>query len=235
MFPIAILAGGLATRLWPITETIPKALIDINGEPFIAHQLRLLRKNNITKVVLCVGYLGEQIEAVVGNGKNFDLTVKYSYDSPKNGQLLGTAGSLKKALPFLGESFLVIYGDSYLPCDYEAAQKTFIAQKLLSLMTVFYNQGQWDKSNVKYRDHQIMMYDKQSLDPELEYIDYGLGAFHAAAFDVVPNGVPYDLADLYQTLLHQKQLGVWESKARFYEIGSLSGIEETKQFLKRNL
>lgn len=233
LFPIAILAGGLATRLRPVTETIPKALIDIQGEPFILHQLRLLKKQGFQHVVICAGYLGEQIEAVVGDGSREGVCVKYSYDSPEKGKLLGTAGALKKALPYLDEHFFVMYGDSYLPCDYALIQQSFLEQKKNSLMTVFHNQGQWDKSNVKYENHQILIYDKKSMDPSLKYIDYGLGLFHRAAFDIVPKDEPYDLADLYQTLLSQKQLGAFEVKERFYEIGSFVGIEETNEFVKK--
>ncbi len=231
VFPVAILAGGLATRLRPVTETIPKALIDIQGEPFIYHQLRLLKKNGVEKVILCVGYLGEQIEAVVGSGKYFGLKVEYAYDAPEGGPLLGTAGAIKKALPLLGENFFVMYGDSYLPCDYQIVQQAFEKQKKLSLMTVFHNLGQWDKSNVKYENEQILIYDKKSSDPELHYIDYGLGVFNATAFDKVPANVFYDLAELYQILLVENQLAACEVKERFYEVGSFVGIDEMNQLV----
>src|SRR5712691_5353435 len=128
MFPVVILAGGLATRLRPLTETIPKALIDVNGEPFIAHQLRLLRTNGIERVVVCAGYLGEMIQEYVGIGVRFGLHVAFVFDGPK---LLGTAGAIKRALPLLGPEFFVLYGDSYLPCDYHAVQSSFMrANKL---------------------------------------------------------------------------------------------------------
>src|SRR4249920_371008 len=118
MLTIAILAGGLATRLRPVTETIPKALIEVAGEPFLAHQLRLLRRNGFDHVVLCVGYLGEQIRDFAGDGSSFGLRVEYVFDGPK---LLGTAGALRRALPQLGDAFAVTYGDSYLPVDYRGA------------------------------------------------------------------------------------------------------------------
>src|SRR5215475_16199750 len=114
MLPVAILAGGLATRLRPITERIPKALIEINGEPFIAHQLRLLRSRGIRRVVLCLCYLGEMVRDFVGGGQAFDLAVEYSFDGPV---LLGTAGAIHRAIPLLGGAFFVLYGDSWLPCD----------------------------------------------------------------------------------------------------------------------
>src|SRR5262245_12440836 len=121
MLPAAILAGGLATRLRPITEKIPKALIEINGEPFLAHQLRLLRGNGIERVVICAGYLGEQIRGFAGNGNRFQLHIDYSFDGPV---LLGTGGALRRALGLLGPAFFVIYGDSYLTCDYAAVERT---------------------------------------------------------------------------------------------------------------
>jgi NDP-sugar pyrophosphorylase family protein len=147
MLPIAILAGGLATRLRPITETIPKALIEVAGEPFLAHQLRLLRRYGFERVVLCVGYLGEMIQAFAGNGAAFGLRVEYAFDGP---QLLGTGGALRRALPLLGERFAVIYGDSYLPCDYQAALAAFDDSGKLGLMSVYRNEGRWDTSNVEF-------------------------------------------------------------------------------------
>ena len=114
LHPVAILGGGLATRLRPLTDRIPKALVDVNGEPFIAHQMRLLRSNGVERVVYCAGYRGEMIREYTGDGARFGLEVEYSFDGPAP---LGTAGAIKRALPLLGESFFVLYGDSYLPCD----------------------------------------------------------------------------------------------------------------------
>ena len=113
--PVAILAGGLATRLRPVTEDTPKALLDVAGKPFVVRQLEYLRQQGIVRVVLCVGYLGEQIRAVVGDGSALGLEVLYSWDGP---QLLGTGGALRHALSALGEQFMVLYGDSYLPIDF---------------------------------------------------------------------------------------------------------------------
>lgn len=226
--PIAILAGGLATRLRPLTEKIPKALIDVGGEPFIAHQLRLLKSNGLERVVICAGFLGQMIQDVIGDGQKFDLVVDYSFDGEP---LLGTGGSVKKALPLLGPAFFVLYGDSYLPCDYDAVQKAFEASGKKALMTVFRNQGAWDTSNVEFREGQIWVYDKEKRTPRMEYIDYGLGVFQDNVFDLVPDGKPYDLAEVYKTLLGRSELAAIEVQKRFYEIGSWQGLEETKQFL----
>lgn len=228
MLPIAILAGGVATRLRPLTETIPKALVDVNGEPFVAHQLRLLRANGIERVIVCAGYLGEMIQECVGNGIRFGLQVEFSFDGPR---LLGTGGAIKKALPLLGEAFFVLYGDSYLPCDYRAVQTEFDKSGRLALMTVFRNDGRWDRSNIEFVNGRVGAYDKRHHTPRMHHIDYGLGVFKQSAFEIVPDGQPYDLTTLYQYLLTQGELVAYETSQRFYEIGSLEGLEETRRHL----
>lgn len=228
MLPIAILAGGVATRLRPLTATIPKALVDVNGEPFVAHQLRLLRANGIERVIVCAGYLGGMIQECVGNGVRFGLQVEFSFDGPR---LLGTGGAIKKALPLLGEAFFVLYGDSYLLCDYRAAQIEFERSGRLALMTVFRNDGRWDRSNVEFVNGRVGAYDKRHHTPRMHHIDYGLGVFKQSAFEIVPDGQPYDLVTLYQYLLTQGELAAHETSQRFYEIGSLEGLEETRRYM----
>jgi NDP-sugar pyrophosphorylase family protein len=230
MLPIAILAGGLATRLRPVTETIPKALIEIAGEPFLAHQLRLLRAAGYERVVLCVGYLGEMVRDFAGDGAVFGLRVDYSFDGP---QLLGTAGAIVRALPMLGDRFSVIYGDSYLPCDYAAAEQTFADSGKLGLMTVYRNEGQWDASNVEFDGVRVVRYDKANRTPAMRHIDYGLGVLRREALAGVPADRPYDLAAVYQDLVRRGELAAWESPDRFYEIGSLEGIADLTEFLSR--
>jgi NDP-sugar pyrophosphorylase family protein len=228
MLPVAILAGGLATRLRPATEKIPKSLLEVNGEPFIAHQLRLLKANGVPRVVLCVGFLGEMVRDVVKDGHAFGLEVKYSFDGPA---LLGTAGALKRALPLLGRAFLTLYGDSYLLCDYAAVAKTFEESGKQALMTVFHNEGQWDTSNVQFENGAILSYNKKERTPRMKYIDYGLGAFAAKALDRVPADQAFDLADLYQAILAEGELAGMEILQRFYEIGSPEGLAETSRFI----
>jgi len=228
MFPVAILAGGLATRLRPATETIPKALIEVGGEPFLAHQLRLLTRSGIERVVLCIAHRGEQIQQYAGNGSRFGVHLEYSYDGPR---LLGTAGALRQALMMLGESFFVLYGDSYLPCDYRAVEQTFLDSGKLGLMTVFHNESKWDTSNVEFSGGRLLAYDKGARTPRMRHIDYGLGVFRSAAFAALPDGQPYDLATLYQDLLARDELAAHEVGQRFYEIGSFAGIRELEEFL----
>jgi NDP-sugar pyrophosphorylase family protein len=228
LLTVAILAGGLATRLRPVTETVPKSLLVVNGEPFAIHQLRLLRLKGIKRVVMCVGHLGELVQRAIGDGSSLGLQVDYSFDGTV---LLGTAGAIAKALPKLGESFFVVYGDSYLPCDYAAVAREFESANVLGLMTVFRNDGKWDRSNVEFEGGKILAYSKTDRNPRMHYIDYGLGVFRAEAFESVMGGEPCDLAEFYAGLLQRRQLAAYEVKERFYEIGSPEGLRETTEFL----
>lgn len=224
----AILAGGLGTRLRPLTETLPKALVEINGTPFVAHQLNLLRSRGIPRVVLCIGHLGEMIREYVGDGSRFGVEVAYSFDGPV---LRGTAGALRQALGLLGERFFVLYGDSYLPCDYAAVENAFLASGKPALMTVFHNQNRWDRSNVEFTGGRILVYDKAAAGPRMRHIDYGLGAFHRDGLTkLAPRET--DLAAVYRELLRQDALAAWEVQERFYEIGSPAGVAELSEWLR---
>jgi NDP-sugar pyrophosphorylase family protein len=228
-WPVAILAGGLAKRLRPITGTIPKALVTIAGVPFLAHQLRLLHSAGLRRIIICAGYLGEMIEAEFGDGASFDLRIQYSFDGPR---LLGTGGALKQALPLLGRRFFVLYGDSYLPIDYRKAALAFGSDDKKGLMTVYRNEGRWDASNVQFDAGQILGYDKERRTPEMHHIDYGLGILRAESLASWPDEEPFDLADVYRHLLSENQLSGHEVTERFYEIGSPEGLAELDAFLR---
>jgi len=225
---VALLAGGLGTRLRPITASIPKALVEVAGRPFIAHQLRLLRARGVTRVVVCAGHLGEMIMEFVGDGSRFGLHVEYSFDGPR---LLGTAGALKAALPKLGEQFFVLYGDSYLDTDYLAVAAYFEQSGRAGLMTVFHNDGQWDRSNIVMQNGHIVLYDKRRDLPEMTHIDYGLGMLRAEALEQLSDSEPSDLADVYRDLLARRELAAYEVTQRFYEIGSVDGIADTERYI----
>jgi MurNAc alpha-1-phosphate uridylyltransferase len=228
MFPAAILCGGLAKRLGSVTASVPKSLISICGEAFLGHQLRLLRDRGIDEAVLCVGHLGHMIQDFAGDGSKFGLHLSYSEDGQV---LLGTAGAIKRALPFLGECFFVIYGDSYLPCDYEEVARQFNNTDARGLMTVYRNEGRFDSSNVEYEAGRIIRYDKRNRTPAMAFIDYGLGVFRRAAFRDVPGERPFDLADVYAGLLAEDSLAAAEIGERFYEIGSAQGIADLERYL----
>ena len=228
--PLAILAGGMATRLHPITETIPKALVDVAGEPFIFRQLEYLGNQGIQEVVLCTGHLGEMIEEVVGDGSQWELQVRYSADGPT---LLGTGGALRQALPMLGDAFFVLYGDSFLPIDFKAVKEAYLKCGKAALMTVMRNGDRWDKSNVIFRDGELLMYDKHSPHSEMEFIDYGLSVMSAKVLAQHPVNHHFDLAELYTGLSKVGNLAGLEIYERFYEIGSHQGLAETEDFFLR--
>ena len=229
--PVAILAGGLATRLKPITEKIPKLLVEVAGEPFFSHQLRLLKGAGLNRLVLCVGYLGERIVEAYGDGAKWGISIDYSFDGPT---LLGTGGALIRALPKLGDRFYVLYGDSYLPIDYLAVGEAFLKSGKQGLMTVFENREKYDASNVWFQDGVIRSYDKKDKVPEMRHIDYGLGLFRADAFDGFPRDEVVDLADVQKALLKRGELAGFEISQRFYEIGSHAGLRELDQLLKKS-
>lgn len=228
-WPVAILAGGLATRLRPATDKIPKALLLVAGQPFLVHQLRLLYSEGFRKIVLCVGYLGEMIEAKIGDGKRLGLQIEYSFDRPT---LLGTGGALKHAISKLGHEFLVIYGDSYMPVDYAAVVEAFIRSEKPALMTVFENEDRWDTSNVCFKAGEIHRYNKKVRTPEMRHIDYGISVLTAGIFADFPDNLAFDLADLYSHLVSEKKMAAYEVKQRFYEIGSEPGLTELDVLLR---
>lgn len=226
--PVAVLAGGLATRLRPLTTQIPKSLLPVAGRPFLDHQLELLRQQGLHRVVLCVGHLGEQIREQFGDGQNRGVQIEYSFDGPV---LLGTGGALKHALPLLGDHFFVLYGDSYLPNPWRPAWESFRQSGRAGLMTVYRNQGRYDTSNVWFQDGEIKLYEKQSRVPQMEHIDYGLSILRAQVFQSYPDDQPFDLATVLRGLVQEKQLAGFEVPSRFYEIGSPSGLDELNRLL----
>ena len=225
LFPIVILAGGLATRLYPKTLHTPKSLIPINGKPFIYWQLGQLSKAGIKKVVICTGYLSDEIEEYVGNGSNFGLQVTYSKDGEKQ---LGTGGAIKKALNMLPEEFFITYGDSFLNIEYEKVQDTYTKSKKMGLLTVYHNNGQWDQSNADLEGAQVI-YSKNKPNPNFQFIDYGLSILKKEAIQHMPS--TFDLSSLLEELSEKNEIVGFEAANRFYEIGSLAGINDFEAFL----
>ena len=225
---VAILCGGMATRLKPISDNIPKALVEVNGKPFIFYQLEEIRRQQIFHVVLCVGHKGEMIEQAVGDGSRFDLNIQYSFDGAT---ALGTGGALQKAAHLLNNEFFVLYGDAFLQVDYREVHNTFLRSGREGLMTVFRNEGKWDASNVWLEDEQIRDYSKTRKTPQMRYIDYGLGILNAAALQAYSENQKFDLAAVYEQLVQDQELAAYEVSKRFYEIGSHDGLKEFRFWL----
>lgn len=226
---LALLAGGRATRLYPLTETVPKSLVPVAGEPFLAHQLRWLAGQGARDVVICCGYLAEPVREFAGDGERFGLRVRYSEDGEK---ALGTGGAIRKALPLLGEEFLVMYGDSLLGTRLGAMWKAFRARGCAGMMAVYRNENRWDASNVQMRGGRVVRYEKGSRDARLTHIDYGVSAFRVEAFAGIPDGPALDLGEVFQRLIAGGNLACHEVRERFYEIGSFEGLRETEAMLR---
>jgi NDP-sugar pyrophosphorylase family protein len=224
--PVCILAGGLGTRLGAAVRDTPKPLLDVAGDPFLIHQLRLLARRGAHSAVICVGYLGEQIEREIGQ-ERFGIRIAYSYDGPRP---IGTLGAVRKAAPALGQRFLVLYGDTYLQLDYEAAAREWERSRLPAMMTVLRNEGQWDISNAVFDGTRVTTYDKRAPTTEMSWIDYGLGALRADVLDLIGDHAD-DLADLYHELARRGELFGFAATERFYEIGTPEALAETSVFL----
>ncbi len=229
MPPIAVLAGGMATRMGDLTRVTPKSMLDVAGEPFIAHQLRLFAREGIARVVLCLGHLSSQLSGFVGDGQRFGLEVIYSEDGPV---VLGTGGAVRQALPLLGPEFLVTYGDSYLDISFREVVDAFRASARPAMMTVMHNQGRWDTSNVAFQDGRIIDYSKQPT-PDMQHIDYGLVVLKAEVFDDIPAREAYHLAALYRRLVARGEMAGYLVSHRFYEIGSRAGLAETDAYIRQ--
>jgi len=227
---IVILAGGLATRLRPLTLTMPKSMVRILGKPFLEYQLNLLVKQEIRDIVLCTGYLGDQIEEYFGDGSRFGVEIKYSREKDF---LLGTAGALKKAELLLKDEFFVMYGDSYLQVDFWQTEKYFHRFKKKALMIVYCNYDQFDKSNVEVEGNLVKVYSKTSKTQNMVYIDYGLLLFKKSVLKFIPAGQAYPLEEILVAMVNQKELLAYEVDKRFYEIGSLKGLQEFEKMIER--
>jgi MurNAc alpha-1-phosphate uridylyltransferase len=228
MRPVAILAGGLGTRLGAVTAQMPKILVDIDGRPFAEYQLEWLREQGIAHVVYCLGHLGEQVVEALGDGRRWGMRFDFVMDGPK---LLGTGGALRRAMPPRANDFFILYGDSLLTCDLAAIERAYDAAGRASLMTVVRNDNRWDRSNVVFRDGEIVAYDKTGRTPGMTYIDYGLGVMASPVLLAYPADAPFDLARVYQDQLEAGQLTGYDVATRFYEIGSPAGLEETRHYL----
>jgi NDP-sugar pyrophosphorylase family protein len=226
---ICILAGGRGTRLGPRVTDVPKPLLEVGGEPFLFHQLRLLARHGARRIVLCVGYLGERIEERIGS-RRFGLDIEYSFDAPG---LDGTLGAIRRARHLLGDRFLILYGDTYLRLDYRAAAHEWRRSGCLGLLVVLRNNGQWDQSNTVYADCRVIAHDKSMPTSAMRWIDYGLGGLDAGALERV-SASERDLSSLYKRLAELGELCGYETRERFYEIGRPESFAETDAFLRLN-
>lgn len=226
-----ILAGGLGTRLGPVTQSVPKPMVPVHDRPFLEYELTLLAQNGITDVVLCVGYLGEQVSKYFGN-RTQGVRLEYSWDGEK---LLGPIGALKKAESFLGDSFFVLYGDAYLRLDYLALMDATQSSGRLGTMAVLHNCDEYGPSDLLVADGIVKVYDKKRSRKDLEWVNFGVSALRRSALELVEPDQFYDEETFYGQLIAQEELMAFEVKDRFYEIGNPSGLAQFSQFIGASL
>lgn len=226
---MVILAGGLATRLGALSAKTPKAMIPVCGRPFLEHQIELIRAAGVRDLVLCIGHLGEQIREHFGDGEAHGMRIAYSDEGES---LLGTGGALKNAAPVLHDAFAMMWGDSYLLLDYPAIWDSFHERRSTAMMVVYRNEGRGDKSNVWVHEGRVALYDKGTDSPDVKYIDNGLTVMRKSVLERIPEGQPYGIEDVFKELSREGLLDAWETRQRFYEIGSVSGLEELEALLR---
>jgi len=228
--PVLILCGGMGTRMKSVYPDLPKAMMPLNGEPFIAHQLRLLAREAVKKVILCVGYGSESIIEYVGSGHTFGIDIRYSYDGEK---LLGTGGAVRQASRGLVGPFAVLYGDSYLDIALASIFNTFKKENKLGLMTVFKNNNRWIPSNVLCDSGLVLEYNKLCPRKGMQYVDYGLSVFQPQIFSAISEDEVSDLADVFLSLIKNRQLVAYNVLERFYEAGTPQGLRELESYLNK--
>jgi MurNAc alpha-1-phosphate uridylyltransferase len=229
-----VLAGGLGTRMRPLTESVPKALLPVGGRPFAEYQLEWLASQGVTNIVFSVGHLGDAIERELGDGERWGVRLRYVHE---RGGLLGTAGAVRLAahVGVLDDTFFVLYGDAYLRVDLNALQERFCTCALPVLMTVYRNEGRWFASNVRYENGLVVLYDKFAAgQPHMHHIDYGLLAMRRSVIEEkVAPGTAADLAPILTDLSRAGRVAGFEATERFFEIGSQKGIEELDEHIQR--
>ena len=231
MMQVVILAGGLGTRLRAMAPETPKVMVPVAGRPFIEHQFALLRGAGLVEILLCVGHLGDQVQAHVGDGRAFGLRVQYAWEKPD--KLMGTGGALVQARALLAPAFFVLYGDSYLPTDYAAVAEWFLRSDYPGAMTVFRNEGRWDASNTRIDGDRVTFYSKRAARGETDYIDYGLSAYRREVIEGYADApMPLDLAQVQSDLVQRRAMGAYVVKERFYEIGKPEGWAELDAHLR---
>ncbi len=226
-----ILAGGLGTRLRPITEEVPKAMVPANGQPFLLTLLELLKSQGIIDVVLCIGYQGEKVKDFFGDGARVGLTVVYSEEK---GKLLGTGGAIKQAQNLLDECTFIINGDTYLPINYMDVAKAFHKLGKQSMMVVYDNYEYTGVRNNVKLDQETMVIKHDKAADDCDYVEAGVLILKREVMDYLKEGEPVSLGKgLYPTLIRQRQMAAYITQQRFYDIGTPQQLRVFEDYLRR--
>ena len=231
MMQMVILAGGLGTRLKEISEGRPKAMMIVNGRPFIEYQLEQLADLELTNILMLIGYGGEMLRSHVGDGSKWGVTVDYVQEDPS--ALLGTGGAIINAMPKLEDEFMTLYGDSYLPVDFRDVIAHYRGRDVPYLMTVYKNDGLWDASNTRIDGDWVTYYNKKAVPGEADYIDYGMSIIRKEVMQrYAAEPLPLDMARIQSELVASHEMGALKVTERFYEIGKPSALLEFEDWIK---
>jgi NDP-sugar pyrophosphorylase family protein len=228
-----ILAGGLGTRLGELTRDMPKAMTPFHDRPFLHYSVKLLGNQGIRDIVICIGYLGEQIKDFFGNGQKMGVNIKYSQEGER---LLGTGGALRQARDMFDSYFLVLNGDTYLPIDYREVEGKHLQRGRKALMVVYDNKIDTEvKNNIALDDDEtVLRYDKEGISSELNYVEAGAIILRKEVLELIPEEVPISLEDgIYSPLIQEREMAAYITKQRFYDIGTPERQKAFEEFVKK--
>lgn len=226
-----ILAGGLGTRLRPLTLDVPKPMVPVAGRPFLDYELRLLTRNGFHDFVICVGYRADQIERYFGNGSELGISIAYSNDGEKQ---LGPSGALTNAAKLLKNEFMVTYGDAFLQMNYRDFEESFRSSGKLGMMAVLDNHNSFGNSDIVVKDGLVVEYDKTNQKPEMTWINFGATMLQKRALGVIPASTVLEEEQFYRALIAKRELAAFVTTNRFYEIGTIPALREFEKFVIEN-
>jgi NDP-sugar pyrophosphorylase family protein len=230
MLKAVILAGGRGERLEPLTNNIPKPMVEINGKPFLEYQLQLLKQNKITEILLCVGYLKDTITGYFGDGRKLGMRIEYSVEEG----FLGTAGALKEARSLLPQEFILLYGDSYLPINYIELAEAWTGSKASGLVVCYNNSLGIARNNIYLNpENRVMAYDKRNPPVQANYVEAGVSILKKEILGLIPEGRVVSLEEeVFALLIKEQRLKGYPVSQRYYDIGTLERLEEIKGILR---
>lgn len=227
---IVIMAGGMGTRLRPLTYEIPKPMVVVGGKPYLYYQLKYLQKFGYTDVLILIGYLGHYIQDYFKDGDDLGLNISYSIEN----EPLGTGGALKGAQSLLQEVFMLIYGDSFLPIDLKNLENSFNYSSMAGMVVVYDNRENTDVTSNIAVDAQdtILKYKKNSNDHDLNYVDAGISIFNKNVCDLIPDKKKKSLEEeIFPSLVEQRKLFAYITNQRFYDIGNIQRLSVFENYI----
>lgn len=224
-----ILAGGLGTRLRPITNSIPKVMVLVNGKPFLQHQMEYLKRFGLNNFLIFAAYLGEKIQDYFGDGTRYGLNIEYSFEK----EPMGTAGALKNAERKLEDTFLLLNGDTLMPIDYESLIRYFSSRKATGLMVAYSNLDRSFRNNATIDStNTVTNYSKKDLSG-MTHVDAGVYMFRREVTNLIPANRGCSLEqEIFPLLIARRELIAYPSDQRFYDMGSFEGLDVLKEVLR---